>query len=450
MKVRVGARLALCVLLLAACGGGVAPSDEGLPSVTFDPIIGGTPVSAYPEAAYLNIDMTPSGGWACSGTLIAPRVVLTAGHCVDSHGVWEVYVGKAYRQSTSAAVYDWNEKGAETVNPNHHDIGLVFLSDPISLTSYPSLSKVKVADNTAAVDVGRVLNGVVQAAEYQAPTTVSAADKIGYPYDYTAKDVIEQGDSGGPVFAASSHTILAVNSGAGNGIQVVARVDLLYDWITGQIASHGGSNASGGSGGAGGSGGSAGSAGKAGGGAGGKAGGGAAGTAGKSGAGGVAGKAAAGAGGTSGKAGAGTAAVGGKSGAGAGGAAGAASSKAGAAGSKAGAGGASSACTTNKEVEPNDAWTQATALKSSACGELSTTSDVDWYSVPASVGTHVLALSSSQDGAFSVGVPSGSNCVLSISNVKSANVTVSGATTTLCVKASSPGKKTQSYGLSFN
>src|SRR3954463_15349729 len=52
MKVRVGARLALCVLLLAACGGGgVAPSDEGLPSVTFDPIIGGTPVSAYPEAA---------------------------------------------------------------------------------------------------------------------------------------------------------------------------------------------------------------------------------------------------------------------------------------------------------------------------------------------------------------------------------------------------------------
>ncbi len=443
MKVRVGAKLALCVLLLAACGGDVTPSDEGLPSVSFDPIIGGTPVSAYPEAAYLNIDMTPSGGWACSGTLIAPRVVLTAGHCVDSHGVWEVYVGKAYRQSTSAAVYDWNEKGSESVNPNHHDIGLVFLSDPINLTSYPTLSKVKVADNTAAIDVGRVLNGVVESAEYQAPTTVSAADKIGYPYDYTAKDVIEQGDSGGPVFASTSHTILAVNSGAGNGIQVVARVDLLYDWISAQIASHGGSSAAG----SGGAGGSAGYAGKAGA-AGGKAGGGAAGTAGKSGAGagGAAGKAAVGA---SGKAGAGTA---GMSGAGAGGASGAAGSKAGAsgaAGSKAGAGGAAGTCTTNKEIEPNDVWTQATALKSSACGELSTTSDVDWYSVPASVGTHVLALSSTQDGAFSVGVPSGSNCVLSISNVKSANVTVSGASTTLCVKASSPGKKTQSYGLTF-
>ena len=420
MNVRVGAKLALCVSVLAACSGVVTPSDEGLPGVTFNPIIGGTPASAYPEAAYLNIDMTPSGGWACSGTLIAPRVVLTAGHCVDSHGVWEVYVGKAYRQSTSAAVYDWNEKGAETVNPKHHDIGLVFLSDPINLTSYPSLSKVKVADDTAAVDVGRVLNGVVQSTEYQAKVSISAGDKLGYPYDYTAKDVIEQGDSGGPVFTSGTHTIVAVNSGAGSGMQVLARVDLLYAWISEQMASHAGSSASGGSGGAGGSGGSAaGGAGKAG-----------------AGAGGTAGKAGAGAGGTAGVSASG---AGGKAGAGAAGMAG-----------KSGAGGAPSTCTTNKEIEPNDAWTQATALKASACGELGTTSDVDWYSVPASVGTHVLAISTTQDGAFSVGGPSGSNCVLSISNVKSASVTVSGAPTTLCVKASSPAKKTQSYGLTFN
>jgi hypothetical protein len=405
MNVRTGAKLALCGLLLAACGGDVTPSGEGLPSVTVDPILGGTPAHAYPEAAYLNIDMTPNGGWACSGTLLGPRVVLTAGHCVDSHAMWEIYVGDAYRQSTSAVVYDWNEQGAETINPNHHDVGLVFLSEPIELTSYPSLSNVKVADDTPAIDVGRVSNGVVQATAYQARTTVSAADKLGYPYDYTAKDVIEQGDSGGPVFASASHTILAVNSGAGNGIQMVARVDLLYSWLTSQLASHGGSSPSGASGAASGAGGSAGHAGNP----------------------------AAGAGGA-------PAGAADKAGAGAG-----ASGASGAGGAAA----ASGACSKQQDIEPNDAWSQATAMKSAVCGELATASDVDWYSVPASAGTHVLALSSSGDGAFSVGVPSGADCVLSISNVKSASLTVAGASTTLCVKASSPGKNTQSYRLSF-
>jgi hypothetical protein len=441
MNIRDGAKVALWLFLCVACSGDLTHGDEALPGVTFEPIIGGTPATGYPEAAYLNIDMSPSGGWACSGTLIAPRVVLTAGHCVDSHSYWEVYVGNAYRQTSSAAVYDYNEHGSETVNPAHHDIGLVFLSDPVNLASYPTLSKVKVADNTSVIDVGRVKNGVVQSTEYQASTSVSAGDKVGYPFDYTSKDVIEPGDSGGPVFTAGTHTVIAVNSGAGNGIQVLARTDLVYDWITSQIAAHGGTSVSGGSGGSAGAGGAAGKA--------------------AGGAGGTAGKAAAGTGGTAGKPAAGTGGTGGKPAAGAGGAAmnaagsgGGAGSKAGAAGAagaKAGAAGAggSSTCSGAREIEPNDAWSQATALSGSACGELSTTSDVDWYSVSASVGTHVLALTSASDAAFSIGVASGSNCVLSISNVKSANLTVSGAPATLCIKASSPGKKTQSYGLSF-
>jgi len=428
MKVREGAKLALFVAACAACSSDYSDTE---PSVDFEAIIGGTPATGYPEAAYLNIDMSPQGGYACTGTLIAPRVVLTAGHCVDGHGVWEVYVGSSYRKSTSAAVYDWNEAGAETVNPKHHDLGLVFLSDAVNLATYPTLSKTKVADNTKVINVGRVQNGTVLSAEYQGNATISAADKIGYPFDYTSAQVIQPGDSGGPVFLSGSHTLVAVNSGAGSGIQVLARVDLVYDWIQGQITAHSGAAPTG-SGGAG-SGNTSGSAGKAG----------AGGMAGQAGSG-TAGKAASSAGGSAGSA-------PGAAGANSAGSNNAASGAAGKAG--AGAAGASNpaaaSCSGTKESEPNDTFDKASKLAASECGELSSATDVDFYSVSASAGTHTLAVTSSSDATLSVGVASGTSCVISLSNVKSANVSVSGGSATLCVKASSPGKLTQSYGISF-
>lgn len=376
MKVRDGAKLALLVAVCAACSSDYVDVN---PAVDFDPIIGGAPATAYPEAAYLNIDMSPAGGFACSGTLIAPRVVLTAGHCVDAHALWDVYVGSAYRQTTSAAVYDWNENGSEAVNPKHHDVGLVFLSEPVNLASYPTLSQTKVADGTLVVNVGRVLDGDIRATDYQASALIKAGDSIGYPFDYTSSDVIQEGDSGGAVFLSGSHTIVAVNSGAGNGIQVLARTDLLYAWIAGQIATHGGSAPS---------------------------------------------QSEGAGGGTNTAANESTSPV-------------------------AGASGATNACSGTEESEPNDTFSKASKLGHAECGELAKGGDVDFYAVTASAGTHTLAISASADAVLSVGVASGDTCVLSLSNVASANVTVASGTATLCVKASSPGKQAQSYAISF-
>jgi V8-like Glu-specific endopeptidase len=394
MKVREGAKLALFVAACAACSSDISGTAT---SVDFEAIIDGTPASAYPEAVYLNIDMSEEGGYACTGALIAPRVVLTAGHCVDGHGVWEVYAGSAYRRSTDAAVYDWKEEGVELVNPKHHDVALVFLDDAVNLASYPVLSDAKVPDGTEVVNVGRVQNGAVLSSEYQAGATISAADRIGYPYDYTSAQVIEPGDSGGPVFLKGSHTLVAVNSGAGSEIQVLARVDLVYDWIEEQVAAHGGAPKSGKGDGSSG----------------------ANGTADKSGAGGASGSST------------GTAASGGASGSGAPSAAPAPS------------------CSGSQEREPNDAFEHASALGASECGELASGSDVDFYAVSASAGSHTLSLDASSDATLSVGVASGKSCVVSLANVTSANVTVSGGKATLCVKASSPGKKKQRYALSF-
>ena len=216
-------------------------------------IIGGSLASAYPESAL--IDFQEGGGsYICSGSLIAPRVVLTAGHCVDGAWGWKIKLPFANNQTAngvSGATYDWAENGADYVNPNHHDIGLVFLDKSLTLTSFPVLASAPIGSGSSIVNIGRINNGAASfSALYVSKALgVSSGNSYGFPYDYVTSEVIQSGDSGGPdiLTGSSPHKIVAVNSGAGGGTEVLARVDLLYSWIQQQIAANGGSGSSGGS-----------------------------------------------------------------------------------------------------------------------------------------------------------------------------------------------------------
>ena len=160
---------------------------------------------------------------------------------MDQHTTWKVYNGSQVRASTSAATYDWHEDGGTTVDPTHHDIGLVFLSSDVVLSSYPAIATGPVGAPMQVVNVGRVLNGAVTNNLYEATGPIISGVSWGYPYDYAANDLIEPGDSGGPDFVAGTHTIAAVNSAESGGIEVIARVDLVASWIASQIAAHPGS-----------------------------------------------------------------------------------------------------------------------------------------------------------------------------------------------------------------
>ena len=137
------------------------------------PIIGGSKASAFPEAVLVDMYSGGSITSACSGSVIAPRVVLTAGHCVDGFSKWRITAPYASGQrvyGSSATTYDWAESGATSVNPNHHDIGLVFLDTPITLSQYPVLAATPVANGSSIINIGRIDNG-----SFSPPTCSPAA-----------------------------------------------------------------------------------------------------------------------------------------------------------------------------------------------------------------------------------------------------------------------------------
>ena len=252
MKSILTTTLAFTLTFAVGCAVLSGPDEEQLLGQSDSPIIGGSTASAYTESALINMSKSGRVVSACSGSVIAPSVVLTAGHCVAGFDGWSVRTPFAQNQTANASAaetFDWKDNGSEQVDPNAHDIGLVYLASPINLPQYPTLAAQAVPNGSQVVNIGRINNGTLSnsALFVSKPITVQGAANRGFPFDYISAEVIESGDSGGPVElsgTATPHTIVAVNSGGGSGTQVLARVDLLQSWIAGKIAAHGGGGSS--------------------------------------------------------------------------------------------------------------------------------------------------------------------------------------------------------------
>jgi len=233
----------------------------------------------------------PEGGpcWRCSGALIAPDVVLTAGHCTDGADAARVWFYEdvtydhvpfplyPYGGPGSGAIEGTahtNPKYRSPENPygggnglpafSYRDVGVVVLDEPVDMDEYAELPEAGLVDtlkNKTDIDlVGYGVQEQIMTYPGQPPRARWTGPRVRLyaPSELVSGKFVHSaeymrlalnpgggsggtcfGDSGGPDLLGGTDTVLAVNSYVTNvncsGVGYSARVDIpeVLEWIAG-------------------------------------------------------------------------------------------------------------------------------------------------------------------------------------------------------------------------
>ena len=253
--------LTLVVPSLAALAAACTEPELGART---DEIIGGaaTPAGGFPGVGALLYDVGSGPQTGCTGTLIAPSVVLTAAHCVDPSLGGDALVGFTLDHDTVSALpamttianrrpHEQFSLGNE-VKPNEltrwFDIGLVVLAEPITAVAPIKLARpVDSATLVAEADLHIVGYGRTSNDTGDLGVKQDAATKLISTGDWELQVSRGQGqpqnchgDSGGPALTAVGGRVVGVVSRSfdltGDCLNggVHTRVDAYLDWIFAQ------------------------------------------------------------------------------------------------------------------------------------------------------------------------------------------------------------------------
>ncbi len=226
-------------------------------------IMGGSKVAAkdFPDCVAVGKEIGDDVDWQCTGTLIAPTVVISAGHC--SRVATHVFFGiDVTRKGTRVAV-DRRVRHPDYNKAKNHDLLLLILEKPVKVKPrrIASSDLIAVATDGRAVGFGNVdatgQFGYGMKRQVDLPiASPSCTGKVGGQSDKSAygcdrdlemvagKPLLGRdscsGDSGGPFYlargnswllaGATSRSTKSAMSTCGDG-GIYARVDQYREWI---------------------------------------------------------------------------------------------------------------------------------------------------------------------------------------------------------------------------
>jgi hypothetical protein len=241
----------------------------------------------HPYVGLLVFDDAPGQpGWRCSGSLIAPNVVLTAGHCTDGAVAARIWFDEDVTyDKVPYPLYPYGGPGSGAIegtpitNPDfcigcgnglpgfaYRDVGVVVLDEPVYMDEYaalPEAGEVDTLRNKTGIDfVGYGVQYQVQVPGNELPQPPpyyrwgGPRVRLYAPSQLVSGKFVHSdefmklslnpgrgkggtcfGDSGGPDLLGDTNTVLAVNSYVTNvncsGVGYSARVDIpeVLAWI---------------------------------------------------------------------------------------------------------------------------------------------------------------------------------------------------------------------------